>query len=76
MLKKLLVFVAVVLFAAPLALADWTIDFESGLGHDGEAIASDIAGLDFTVTGGYDWIYGDITTGNWNCHSVDLGTEW
>ena len=72
MLKKLLVFAVVVLFAAPCASA-WFLDFEWGEGHDGEAIASGIDGLEFTITGGYDWVYGDITTGSWNCHSVDLG---
>ena len=41
----------------------WFLDFEWGLGHDGEAIGSDITGLQFTTVDGGDWLYGDITTG-------------
>ena len=73
MLKKLLVLVAVVLFVAPLSSADWALDFEWGLGHDGEVISSGVPGLEFTTTAGYDWVYGDITTNGYNTHSIDMG---
>jgi len=53
----------------------WLLDFEEGLGMDGTPIASSIPGLQFTTTDGYDWIYGDATTGNWNV-SNNLGDVW
>ena len=40
------------------------IDFENGT--DGMPIASTIPGLEFTTTDGYDWIYGDWRTNNYN----------
>lgn len=51
------------------AQAGWFLDFEWGLGHDEEQVASGIPGLQFTTTGLYDWIYGDITTGAYNVTS-------
>jgi hypothetical protein len=54
------------------ATAAFFIDFENGFGRDGQPI-DDIAGVTFEVTGGYDWIYGDTSTGNWNTRSIDLG---
>jgi len=56
----------------------WLLDFEDGLGQDGVPIASSIPGLQFTATGGYDWVYGDATTGNWNVsNNVDIfGGNW
>ncbi len=51
----------------------WNVNFENGLGKDGQAVANDITGLNFTTTDGYDWIYADITTGNYNARS-DNGT--
>jgi len=53
----------------------WLLDFEDGLGQDQVPIASTIPGLQFTNTAGFDWIYGDATTGNWNV-SNDLGDIW
>jgi hypothetical protein len=50
----------------------WFLDFEEGLGFDQTPIASSIPGLQFTTTDGYDWLYGDITTGLHNV-SNDLG---
>ena len=50
----------------------WFLDFEWGLGHDYEQVATDVPGLQFTTTGGYDWVYSDITTGLYNATS-DLG---
>ncbi|HDH96720.1 MAG TPA: hypothetical protein ENF73_03225, partial [Proteobacteria bacterium] len=40
------------------------IDFEDGV--DGMPIRSTIPGLEFTTTEGWDWIYGDWRTGNYN----------
>ena len=45
---------------------DGFIDFEDGI--DGEAIQSNIPGLEFTTTMGLDWIYGDIRTGKYNAY--------
>ncbi|MFH1893445.1 MAG: PEP-CTERM sorting domain-containing protein [Candidatus Zixiibacteriota bacterium] len=53
----------------------WLLDFEDGLGQDQVPIASSIPGLQFTTTDGFDWIYGDATTNNWNV-SNDLGDVW
>lgn len=39
----------------------WTLNFENGQNHDGQAIASGIPGLQFTTTAGQDWIYGDMS---------------
>ena len=46
----------------------WVLDFEWGLGHDYEQIASAIPGATFS-----DMFYADITTGGWN-FSSDNGT--
>jgi carboxypeptidase T len=40
------------------------MDFENGT--DDQLIASTITGMNFTTTGGYDWAYGDITSGKYN----------
>lgn len=40
------------------------MDFENGV--DGAPIRSTIPGMTFTTTMGYDWIYGDIRTGQYN----------
>jgi hypothetical protein len=53
------------------ATAAFFIDFETGFGRNGQPI-DDIAGVTFQVTGGYDWIYGDSSTGNYNTRSIDL----
>ena len=66
---------ALVFASAVQSNAQWFLDFEWGLGNDGGAIASGIPGLQFTNTAGFDWIYGDATTGNWNV-SNDLGDSW
>lgn len=42
----------------------YTMDFEDGV--DGHVISSSIPGMYFTTTQGYDWIYGDKTTGQYN----------
>jgi hypothetical protein len=68
-------FVAVLVLGAWSSANAWTINFENGLGHDGEAVASTIAGLQFTTTDGYDWLYSDCTTGNYNARSTELGLE-
>ena len=44
------------------------IDFEEGT--EGEVIKSTIAGLRFTTTLGYDWVYSDIRTGTYNARSL------
>ncbi len=40
------------------------IDFENG--YDDGTIASSITGLEFTNTAGYDWVYGDWRTNDYN----------
>ena len=40
------------------------MDFEDGT--DGAVISSTIPGMFFTTTQGYDWLYGDVRTGNYN----------
>ena len=40
------------------------IDFEDGV--DENVIASTIDGMEFTTTNGYDWVYGDWRTGEYN----------
>jgi hypothetical protein len=55
-------------------LIDWVIttqkggfmDFEDG--RDAVPISSTIPGMYFTTTMGYNWIYGDIRTGNYNVY--------
>jgi len=42
------------------------MNFEDGT--DGEAIRSTIPGLRFTTTLGYNWVYGDIRTGQYNVY--------
>lgn len=44
--------------------ADGYIDFENG--QEGQVIRSSIPGLQFTTTQGYDWVYGDWRSGNYN----------
>ena len=74
-MRKYIVLLAVLGIVAAwqaTATAAFFIDFETGYGRDGQPI-DDIAGVTFEVTGGYDWIYGDSSTGNWNTRSIDLG---
>ena len=52
------------LLVLPVVQADGFIDFENGV--DGEPIRSSIPGLQFTTTEGYDWVYGDWRTGEYN----------
>jgi len=44
----------------------WLIDFEDGA--DGAVILSTVPGLRFTTTEGYDWIYGNKSTGYYNVY--------
>jgi hypothetical protein len=39
-------------------------NFENGV--DGQEIISTIPGVTFTTTGGYNWVYADVRTGNYN----------
>jgi photosystem II stability/assembly factor-like uncharacterized protein len=64
LLGALPLFGAVFLLPPAAAHADGFIDFENGT--DGAPIRSTIAGLQFTTTEGYDWIYGDWRTGDYN----------
>ena len=61
------VFALLVASAAPSSAL--TCDFEIGVGHDGEAIGSNIAGLGFGTLGGGDMYFGDINTGNYSAAS-------
>ena len=47
------------------------MDFEGG--PDAAAISSTIPGMFFTTTQGFDWIYGDKTTGNYNVYPYGSG---
>lgn len=47
------------------------MDFEDGT--DGQVIRSTIPGMFFTTTQGYDWIYGDKTTGRYNVYPYGSG---
>jgi hypothetical protein len=70
MRKTVMVMLAIMLVAGAWSSANaWTLNFENGLGNDGGVIASGIPGLQFSTTGGQDWIYGDITTGGYNTSS-------
>ncbi len=53
----------------------WFLDFEFGLGHDGETITTGIPGLQFSNTAGYDWAYGDANSNNYNVQN-QLGDTW
>jgi len=48
--------------------------FEDGV--DGQAIRSNIPGLEFITTAGYDWIYGDKRTGGYNVHPYGSCAYW
>lgn len=51
------------------------MDFEEGLGNDGTNIVG-VPGVTFTDSAGLPWIYSDVTTGNYNAHSVNTGQSW
>ena len=82
MRKVMTVLLAVVLAAGAWSSANaWTLNFEEGLGNNGGTVASNIAGLQFTTTDGYDWIYADVTAGGYNASSDNgnvygSGTFW
>ncbi len=50
------------------------MDFEDGV--DGHVIASTIPGMQFITTAGYDWVYGDIRTGNYNVYPYGTGAYY
>ena len=50
------------------------MDFENGV--DGNPIQSSIPGMEFITTQGYDWIYGDKTTGNYNIYPYNDAMYW
>jgi hypothetical protein len=76
-MKKILIILcaAIMVFGVAGSSLAFFIDFESGYGRNNQPI-DDITGVTFEVTGGYDWIYGDSTTGSWNTNSIDLGGSW
>ena len=58
---------------AALYLIKWVVGTQGGFmdfenGTDGVPIKSTIPGMSFTTTQGYDWIYGDKRTGNYNVY--------
>ncbi len=67
-LARILVLV-VAIFALTGTSHAWFLDFEWGLGNNGGTVATGVPGLQFTTTDGYDWMYGDITTGGYNVTS-------
>ncbi len=78
MRKVMTVLLAVVLAAGAWSTANaWTLNFEDGT--EGAAIASGIAGLQFTTTDGYDWIYGEAqyyNTSSNNGNTYNGGYYW
>ncbi len=50
------------------------MDFENGV--EGQAIQSTIPGMEFITTAGYDWIYGDKTTNNYNIYPYNNANYW
>jgi hypothetical protein len=50
------------------------MDFENGA--DGAVIQSSIPGMQFITTQGYDWIYGDKTTDNYNIYPYGNANYW
>ena len=74
-MKKLLVFLCAVLLVVGVvrvkASDAWVLDFEWGVGHDYEWIASGIPGVEFAS----DMFYADANTGRWNFSSED-GPTW
>ncbi len=61
--KAIILTVSLILLFTTASFAGF-IDFEDGV--DGEVIASTIEGMEFTNTEGYDWIYGDWRTNEYN----------
>jgi hypothetical protein len=77
MRKKVFISLVVIVVATVFAFsstsqAGFFMGFEEGYGQDGQPIVG-IPGVSFEVTGGFNWIYGDSSTGNWNTRSIDLG---
>ena len=74
-MKKVLVFLCAVLLVVGIvrvkASDAWVLDFEWGVGHDQEWIASGIPGVEFAS----DMFYADANTGGWNFSSED-GPTW
>ena len=64
LISMLIISGSISVFAEPEAPKNGFIDFEDGA--DGQPIQSSIPGLQFTTTEGYDWIYGDWQTGEYN----------
>ena len=62
-MKKFILSMILSVFFTSSAWAGF-IDFEDGVDH--EVIASTIEGMEFTTTNGYDWVYGDWRTGEYN----------
>jgi len=50
------------------------MDLEDGT--DGETIRSTIPGMEFTTTAGFDWIYGDKTTEQYNIYPYNDSQYW
>lgn len=74
-LTRLASVAALVLTAASSGFS-WSWDFESGLGQDGQPISSGVSGVTFTTTDGFDWLFLDHTTGNYNTSSDNgLGNQ-
>ncbi|MBD3381915.1 MAG: PEP-CTERM sorting domain-containing protein [candidate division Zixibacteria bacterium] len=69
-MKKLTILFAVaLLLVAGSAQASWYLDFEWALGDDGAQVSSGVPGLQFSTSGAYNWVYADVTTGNYNASS-------
>ncbi len=73
-LFKAMLAVGMVLALAGPSFA-WNLNFEWGLGQDGQNVAAGVPGLQFTTTDGLDWKYGDATTNNYNVRN-QLGQTW
>lgn len=69
-LMQILLFAVLVgvCFATP-AWSGMYIDFESGLGQDGQPLGSKFTGVTFTTASGYDVLFADTSTGAYNVTS-------
>ena len=70
-IAKILILVGALCVMAGTSQA-WVLNFEWGLGHDYEWIASGIPGVTFAS----DMFYADAMNGAWNFSSYDLGLSW
>jgi hypothetical protein len=74
-MKKLLAITACASLLAVWQANAFQMNFEEGLGND-RGLINGIPGVTFLNSVGDPWLYTDITTGNYNAHSVDLNLNY